>query len=240
MVENLSETVVLIWNTDALFAQESGGECFAVVSCNRPDELEAISCKRRGAHLKLSKGLHLWDGHLPRQDTRVHVAILEAADATLIRDLWSTLPLATSASFPLGFFLDGQLFGVSSYDDRRLMLGQTGDLHEIFGITPPNGKRLGSLLYTLSLAGDTFKLLRGVSRYRLYIPEAISSTFFSDHPKLSRMRGLMTLYEREENTKDGQKRYVLKYRGEFNRDTWGKAYHRWWQRWGVALAGPEQ
>jgi hypothetical protein len=120
---------------DALFAQEAGGDRFAVVSCNRPEELEAISCQRRGAHLKLSKGLHLWDGHLPRPDSRVHVAVLDAAEATLIRDLWSTLPLATGASFALGFFLDGQVFGVSSYDNRRLSLGKTADLSEIFGIT---------------------------------------------------------------------------------------------------------
>jgi hypothetical protein len=223
---------------DALFAQEAGGERFAVLTCNRPDELEAISCKRRGAHLKLSRGLHLWDGHLPQPDSRVHVAVLDAADATLIRDLWSTLPLATSASFALGFFLDGQVFGVSSYDNRRLSLGKTNDLSEIFGITPPNGKRLGSLLYTLSLADDTLKLLEQDGRFRLYLPEAITSTFYSDHPSLSRMRGLMKLYEREEDTKHGK--FTLKYRGEFNNNTWGQAYRRWWQRWGVALAGAEQ
>jgi hypothetical protein len=223
---------------DALFAQEAGGERFAVLTCNRPEELEAISCKRRGAHLKLSRGLRLWDGHLPREDSLVHVAVLDSADATLIRDLWSTLPLATSASFALGFFLDGQVFGVSSYDNRRLSLGKTPDLCEIFGITPPNGKRLGSLLYTLSLAGDTLKLLEQDGRFRLYIPGAITSTFYSDHPSLSRMRGLMKLYEREEDKQHGK--FTLKYRGEFNGDTWGTAYQRWWQRWGVALAGAEQ
>jgi len=55
-------------------SRRKGRERFAVLSCNRPTNWRR-SPERRGAHLKLSRGLHLWTGP-PQPDSRVHVAIL--------------------------------------------------------------------------------------------------------------------------------------------------------------------